>query len=115
MKPPSCAVREFFVIKECCPIQNTTERIKQILDAEYNKINLKSIIMSLNYFKVKIKYALLELIHMYEKFFDGTLDKITGSDYTTEVKEDSKPYHAKLFPIPTIHELTLKNKVDRLI
>ena len=33
--------KEFFVIKESCPVRNTTKRIKQILDAEYKKINLK--------------------------------------------------------------------------
>ena len=27
--------------------------------------------------------------------FDVTLGKYTGSDYTIELKEDTKPYHAK--------------------
>ena len=46
---------------------------------------------------------------------DGTLGKYTGSDYTIVLKEDAKLHHAKPFPIPKIHELTLKKKVDRLI
>ena len=33
--------------------------------------------------------------------FDGTLGKYTGSDYTIELKEDAKPYHAK--PIAPWH------------
>ena len=37
--------------------------------------------------------------------FDGTLGIYTGSDYTIEFKQDAKPYHAKPFPIPKIHEL----------
>ena len=41
---------------------------------------------------------------------DGTLDKYTGSDYTIELKEDAKPYHAKPFPIRKIHELSLLKK-----
>ena len=41
--------------------------------------------------------------------FDGTLGKNTGSDYTIELKEDTKP-----FPIPRIHEPTLKKEVIRL-
>ena len=36
--------------------------------------------------------------------FDGTLGKYTGFDYTTELEEDAKPYHAKPFPIPNLHE-----------
>ena len=42
--------------------------------------------------------------------FDGTLRKYSGSNYTIELKKDAKPYHAKTFPIPTIHKLTLKKR-----
>ena len=42
--------KEFFVIKESRPVRNATKRIKQILDAEYKKINLKLIAMHLSYF-----------------------------------------------------------------
>ena len=47
--------------------------------------------------------------------FDGTLDKYTSSNYTIELKEDVKPYHAKSFPMLIIHKPTLKKKVDGLI
>ena len=44
--------------------------------------------------------------------FDGTLGKYTGSNYTVKLKEDAKPYHVKCFPIPKLHEPTLKKEVD---
>ena len=47
--------------------------------------------------------------------FHETLGKYTNSDYTIELQENAKPYHAKPFSIPKIHELTLKKEVDRLI
>ena len=47
MKPPNCMAKEFFVIKESRLVRNATKRVKQILDAEYKKINLKSIVMNL--------------------------------------------------------------------
>ena len=47
--------------------------------------------------------------------FDGTLGKYTGSDYTIELKDDTKPHHVKPFPISKIHELTLVKEVNRLI
>ena len=47
--------------------------------------------------------------------FDGTLGKYTGSDYTIELEEDAKPYHAKPFPIPNTHQPILKIEVNRLI
>ena len=89
--------KEFFVIKESRPVRNATKRIKQILDAEYKKINLKSIIMNLNYLKDKHRNSLLELLQKYKNMLDGTLGKYTGSDYTIELKEDVKSYHAKPF------------------
>ena len=42
--------------------------------------------------------------------FDGSLGKYTGSDYTIELKEEAKPYHAKPFSFPNIYEPTLKKK-----
>ena len=100
MKPLNCTAKESFVIKESCPVQNATKRIKQILDAEYNNINPKMIIMSLNYLKVKLENSLLELLQKYKNMFDGTLGKYTGSDYTVELEENAKPYHEKPFPLP---------------
>ena len=40
--------------------------------------------------------------------FDVTLGKYTESDYTIELHENVTPYHVKPFPIPNIHEPTLK-------
>ena len=53
MKPPNCTAKAFFVIKESRPVKNATKRIKQVLDVEYKKFKLKSIIMNLNYLKEK--------------------------------------------------------------
>ena len=47
--------------------------------------------------------------------FDGISGKCTGSNYTTELKEDAKPYHAKSLSFPNIHKPTLKKDVDSLI
>ena len=45
--------------------------------------------MSLNYQKVNHKNSLLELLQKYEKTFDGTLGKYTGSDYTIAPQENT--------------------------
>ena len=47
--------------------------------------------------------------------FDGTLGTYNGSEYTIEIREGARPYHAKPFPIPRIHEETLKKEVERLV
>ena len=47
--------------------------------------------------------------------FDGTLGNYIGSEYKIELLEGVKPYLAKPFPIPKIHEEKLKTEVNRLI
>ena len=44
--------------------------------------------------------------------FDGTLGKYIGSDNTKELQVNINQYHTKPFPIPKIHEPSLKNEVD---
>ena len=95
MGPLNCMAKEFFVIKERCPVWNATKRTEQILDAENKKINIKSMVMNLNYSKDKHKNSWLDLLQKYEEMFDGNLGKYKGSDYIIEQKEDAKPYHAK--------------------
>ena len=41
MKPPNYTAKEFFVIKESRQVRIATKRIKQILNTEYKKIDLK--------------------------------------------------------------------------
>ena len=50
--------------------------------------------MNVNYLKDNYKKSLLELLQKYEAMIDGTLGKYTGFNYTLELKEDTKPYHA---------------------
>ena len=73
MKLPNCTAKEFFIIKQSGPVQKATKKIKQILNAEYKKTNLKTRVMSLTYFKDKHKNSLLELLQTYEEIFDWTL------------------------------------------
>ena len=115
MKPLNYMTKESFSIKESHSVRNTIKRIKKILDAEYKKINLVKIVTNLDYLKNRHKDSLLKLLEKYKNMFDGNLSNYIGSDYTIELKEYSKPYHAKPFPIPTIHESTLKKEGQRLV
>ena len=49
MKLLNCSIKEFFYIKESLSVINTTKRIKDILDAKYNKINLSGMVNNLTY------------------------------------------------------------------
>ena len=95
------------MIKESRPVRNATKRI---FDAEYKKINLKSIIINLNYLKEKHKNSLLEVLQKYDKMFDGTLGKYIISNNTIELNKDAKPYHAKPIPILKMSQTNSKEK-----
>ena len=40
--------------------------------------------------------------------YDGTLGNYTGAEYKIELTEGAQPYQVKPFPIPKMHEETLK-------
>ena len=54
--------KEFLVIKASHPVRHENKRIKLILYRVYEKINLKSIIMSLNHLMVKNNILYLNYI-----------------------------------------------------
>ena len=47
--------------------------------------------------------------------FDSTLGNYTGTEYNIELLEGAKPHQANPFPIPKVHEETLKTEADRLV
>ena len=61
------------------------------------------------------KCQLHALLSKYKHLFDGTLGTWQKEPYTIELKEGDTPYHSRPFPVPKIHEHTLKVELDRLI
>ena len=43
-----------------------------------------------------------------------SLGNYTGTEYKIELLEGAQPYHTKLFPIPKVHDETLKSEVNIL-
>jgi hypothetical protein len=58
--------------------------------------------------------SLKKLLSKHESLFDGTLGKWTGEPYHIELNPDAISYHARPFPVPIIHEQTLRQEVKRL-
>ena len=115
MKPANCTKKEHFAIRDSKRVHSETKRIKKILDASYKKANLKDIVEALTYLNKIKQDKLFSFLKKYENMFDGTLGTYTGSEYKIELKDGIKPYHAKPFPIPRIHEETLRKEVERLV
>ena len=46
--------------------------------------------------------------------FDGNLGTSHGKPYDIKLKPDAEPYNGKPFPVPRIHDITLKQELDQL-
>jgi hypothetical protein len=57
---------------------------------------------------------LLSLLHKYQHQFDGLLGTWNDKPYDIELKPNAKPYHSRPFPVPRIHEATLKIELECL-
>ena len=49
MKPMDCKMRIYFTIQDSKNVKNATKRMKKILDANYEKANLKKIVSNVKY------------------------------------------------------------------
>jgi hypothetical protein len=101
-------------IEDSKPLQEATSRMKQILEAKYEPAKLSEVVNSSKNLQHTEKQALHSLLSKYRDLFDGTLGHWIGEKYHIELKENVKPYHARAYPIPKIHEQTLKMEVNRL-
>jgi len=95
--------------------QSTLEATKcliKILDAKYEKANLKEITEEecLNHLSATEKDKLLKLLQEFEELFDGTLGDWDCNPVSLQLKEGAQPYHGRPFPIPKKHVETLKRK-----
>ena len=107
-------MRTHFTIQDSKNVRNATKKMKKTLNANYKKSKRK-IVDNLKYLSNDKQSFILNLLRKHEEMFDGILYNYTGSDYRIEYKECSKPYYAKPFPIPKIHEETPKIELNKLI
>jgi Reverse transcriptase (RNA-dependent DNA polymerase) len=102
---------EALYIQEPEAITNSVDRIKHILDAKYERANLREIAQSAEHLCQRHRDPLYTTLKRHEELFNGSLGKWNMQDYDIELQPDAKPYHVKAFPIP---QATLKMEVDRL-
>ena len=95
--------------------RDATSRAQRMLDAKYEKGDVeKTVDTTCEHLSAKEKEQLKILLHRYEILFDGTLGKWNTKPVELEVKPESPPFHGKAYPVPQVHEATLKKEVQRL-
>ena len=93
-----------YFIRDSKELEDSTTRVKQILDAKYEKADLNAMVDNSAHVTNNEKSTLIMLLRKYEPLFDNTLGKWTGDPYHIELKSVVIPYHARAFPIPRIHK-----------
>ena len=105
----------FQLATESKAAKEATNRVTQILDAHYEKANIvETISKNCSHLSNNKQQQIINLLNKYEELFDGTLGDMNTSPVHLEVKEGAKPKHHKPFPVPKIHEMTLKKELKRL-
>ena len=103
-----------FHVEDIGSVRESMDRIKRILDATYEKADLEKITSECQHLNIEERESLLTLLTKYESLFDGTLGFWNHEEYDIELQPGVKPYHARAYPIPKIHEQTLRTEVERL-
>ena len=93
-------------------LQEASARLQKILDAKYAPADLNAVVQACRHLTEDEKSQLHALLHKYKHLLNGTWN---NKPYNIELKEGAKPYHNRPFPVPKIHERTLKVKLDRLV
>ena len=96
-------------------MQETTQRVVHILDAKYEKEDLQSVVSTnCTHLSLQDQNKLLELLTENEELFDRTLGDWITEPVTFELKESTKPYHGRPFPLPKSHKETTMKELNRL-
>jgi hypothetical protein len=102
-----------FVMEKLIQICDWTD-LENKIDAKYEPADLDKIARNCDYLTDDEQMQLLSLLHKYQHLFDGSLGTWNDKPYDIELKPDAKPYHSRPFPVPKIHEATLKIELECL-
>ena len=95
--------------------EEATNRVVRILDADYKKADLQSVVKdNCTHLTSNEQKKLLELLTEFEPLFDGTLGDWNTTPVSFQLKEEAKPYHGRAFPIPMVHKETILKEIKRL-
>ena len=114
MKDRDATFKESFHVGDTVAMEEAATRIREILEAKYEKANLRDICDKSMHLETEQQEQLFRLLSQYEELFNGELGHWDGDDYKIDLIEGATPYHAKAFPIPRVHLETLRAEVQRL-
>ena len=115
MQPDTVEHPQSYFADEPDAVRQAMERLRDILDAKYEKADLDKVVDQCDYLTKNQKHQLLHVLNKFSDLFDGTLGKWNMGAYDIQLRPGATPYHAKPYPIPYSRLQTLKIEVDRLV
>jgi hypothetical protein len=95
-------------------LKDSTSRAIRILDANYEAADLKQVTEDIKTISPANQRELFNLLKTFEHLFDGTLCDFNTTPVSIELMPNTKPYHARPYPVPFIHKENVRKEVQRL-
>jgi hypothetical protein len=95
-------------------IREELHEATKILGANYKKADLEEFVKNIPHLTNDQKSQVCTLLSNHESLFQGKLGLWDTPQVSLELEEGAKPYHARAYPIPHIHEETIQKEVDWL-
>ena len=112
MQSADAMIVNFYSIEDFTELLTSFNSVKEILDVKYKPADLDKIVENSTHLSKNEQEKLHELLLKYEDLFDGSLGSWSGETYDIKLKENVTPFHSRAYPIPRIHEKTLKHEVQ---
>ena len=80
----------------------------EILDSDYRKANLKTVVAGAKHLTNNEKEQLHKLLVKYESIFDGTLGEWKTDPIDFELAEGATPHSQRHYPVPRLYRETFK-------
>ena len=91
------------MVHEPMSTKNATQRVVDILDANYEKADLQAVVDATGpHLSLHHKKKLLELLKEFEELFERTLGDSNTEPVSCELKEGAKPYHSRPYLVPNM-------------
>jgi len=114
-KDGDASTKESCYVADSDPVEDNVHRVKQILDAKYDKADTEKICEEQAKLDEQQQNQLEVVLCKYKALFDGQLGCWHGQEVKLELQEGAKPYDVRAYNVPQCHIQTLKAEVERLV
>ena len=97
-------------------ISDAEKRHETILDADYSAVDIDAMVSTYDHLEKSEQTKLSDVLHRHGLLFQGGLGTcVNVRPIDLELIEGAKPYHARPYPVPRIHEVKTKKEIDRMV